>query len=164
MVTDATNAKNTIADNIRIAVRPIRNMAETAYGTTGKYNTFGFDGLSELTDNDLYRLTRRVIRVGTKLLAELAAQGLTAAILTALGVLATDLDTAIDAIEDAIENRDLETQDRIIKGNVLWAEMSRLASIGRSLFEDTDEARYNDYVLIGGSTPKTAPPVPPPAK
>ncbi|NNV58046.1 hypothetical protein, partial [Limnovirga soli] len=143
MVTDATNAKDAIANNIRTAVRPIRNMAETAYGTTGKYNTFGFDGLSELTDADLYRLARRVVRVGNKLLAELAAQGLTAAQLTNIDTLATSFDTAIDAIENAVENRDLETQDRILKGNALWTEMSRLASIGRSLYEDTDEAKYN---------------------
>lgn len=163
MVTNAVNLKDAIANNIRTAVRPIRSMAETAYGTTGKYNTFGFDGLSELTDADLYRFARRVVRVGTKLLAELAAQGLAAAQLTNIDTLATSYDTAIDAIENAVEDRDLETQDRILKGNALWAEMSRLASIGRSLYEDTDEARYNDYVLVGGSTP-TPPPAPPPAK
>ncbi len=163
LITDATITKDGIAESIRIAVRPIRNMAETAYGTTGKYNTFGFDGLSEVTDNDLYRLARRVVRVGTKLLTELTPQGLTAAKLTAIGTLATSLDTAIDAIQDAIESRDLETQDRIIKGNALWTEMSRLASIGRSLYEDIDEARYNDYVLVGGGTSKGSPPAPPPA-
>jgi len=54
----------------------------------------------------------------------------------------------------ATENRDLQTQDRIIKGNLLWDEMGRLASIGRSLFEDTDEALYNDYVLVGGAGAK----------
>jgi hypothetical protein len=31
--------------------------------------------------------------------------------------------------------------------------MSRLASIGKSLYEDTNEAKFNDYVLIGSSTP-----------
>jgi len=163
VVTDATIIKDKIAENIRIAVRPIRNMAETAYSTTGKYNTFGFDGLSQITDGDLYRLARRVVRVGTKLLAELAPQGLTAAQLTNVNTLATSFDAAIDAIENAIEDRDLETQDRILKGNALWAEMSRLASIGRSLYEDTDEARYNDYVLVGGGSTPPKPPAPPPA-
>jgi hypothetical protein len=73
--------------------------------------------------------------------------------------LATNLDKAIDDIEDKIENRDLETQDRVQKGNALWAEMSKLSSIGKSVYEDIDEARYNDYVL----TPAPAKTAPPPA-
>lgn len=155
----ATDAKNVIAENIRKAVRTIRSMADTAYNGKGKYNIFGFGELSKLTDADLYKLTKRVVRVGGKLFTDLAAQGLTQAQLTALDNLAKSFDTAIDAVEEAIENRDLETQDRIIKGNTLWQEMLRLAAIGKSLYEDTNEAKFNDYVLIGGSA---AAPVTPP--
>lgn len=162
MVVDATNSKNAVAESLRIAIRPVRNMAELTYGTTGKYNTFGFDDLSRISDPELYRLGRRVVRVGTKLLAELTPQGLTATKLNAINTLTTNLDTALDAIEGAIETRDLETQDRILKGNALWTEMSRLASIGRSLYEDSDEAKYNDYVLSPASS-GTPPDEPPPA-
>lgn len=40
--------------------------------------------------------------------------------------------------------------------------MSRLASIGKSLYEDTNEAKYNDYVLTPSSGGGSAP-TPPPA-
>ena len=157
LVTDAVEKRDAIVENSQKAIRTIRNMAEITYNSKGKYATFGFDDLSKLTPNDLYRLATRVVRVGNQLLAELSAQGLTAAQLTALGTLATQLDNAIDFVAEKIEIRDLETQDRVIKGNLLWAEMSRLASIGKSLFEDTNEAKYNDYVLVGSSTPPTPP-------
>lgn len=159
-VTVAADAKNAIAENTRIAIRAIRGMADTAYNSKGKYQIFGFEDLARLTDADLYKLAKRVVRVGGKLFTDLAAQGLTQAQLTDLDNLAKSFDTAIDAVEEAIENRDLETQDRIIKGNTLWQEMVRLAAIGKSLYEDTNEAKFNDYVLIGGST---APVTPPPA-
>lgn len=159
-VTVAADAKNVIAENTRLAIRSIRGMADTAYNGKGKYNIFGFEDLARLTDADLYKLAKRVVRVGGKLFTDLAAQGLTRAQLTDLDNLAKSFDTAIDAVEEAIENRDLETQDRIIKGNTLWQEMLRLAAIGKSLYEDTNEAKFNDYVLIGGDT---APVVTPPA-
>lgn len=159
-VTVAADEKNVIAENTRVAIRAIRGMADTAYNGKGKYNIFGFEDLARLTDADLYKLAKRVVRVGGKLFTDLAAQGLTQAQLTELDTLAKSFDTAIDAVEEAIENRDLETQDRIIKGNTLWQEMLRLAAIGKSLYEDTNEAKFNDYVLIGGGTaPVTPPPV-----
>jgi hypothetical protein len=161
LVINANTIKDGIVTNIQKSIRVIRNMAEIAYNSKGKYSTFGFEGMSELSPSDLCRLVSRVVRVGNKLMTDLAAQGLTAAQLTALTALGVDLDKAIDDVEEAIETRDLETQDRIVKGNALWAEMSRLASIGKSLYEDTNEAKYNDYVLTpssgGGSAPTPRP-------
>lgn len=94
-------------------------MAELAYNNKGKYNTFGFGDMGNLPDGDLYRLARRVVRVSGKLMADLQLQGLTAAQVTALDTLATNFDKMIDAVEDAVATRDLETQDRILKGNTL---------------------------------------------
>jgi len=58
-----------------------------------------------------------------------------------------DFDTAIDVKQDAVKNRDIKTQDRIIKGNAVFKEITRLCNSGKSLFVNTDEAKYNDYVI-----------------
>jgi hypothetical protein len=154
-------AKDALAEGIRKAIRPIRNMAELAYNSTGKYKIFGFEDMAILSDNDLQRMAKRVARVGNSLLTELQDQGLTTVQLTTLETLANDLDKAIDKVGAANENRDLQTQQRVTLGNTLWKEMSTLASIGQSLFADTNEAKYNDYVLVGGTatTPVAAVPV-----
>lgn len=161
MLTDAVEQKNAVANKLRIAIRPIRNMAEIAYNSKGKFSAFGFGDMGNMPDSELYRLARRVVRVCGKLMVDMQLQGLTTAQVTALDTLATNFDKKIDAVEDAVETRDLETQDRIIKGNTLWAETVRLASIGKSLYEDTNEAKFNDYVLIGskGSSTTDTPPV-----
>jgi hypothetical protein len=159
-VMNATANKNAIVESVILAIKPIRNMAENVYGTGGKYRSFGFEGMIDMSAEDLYKLAKRVVRMGTKYLAELGAEGLTAAQLTALQTLANNLDAALDAIDDAVKNRDIETQDRIIKGNHLWDVISKLAGTGKSIYEDTNEAKYNDYVLTpsaggSGSTPET---------
>jgi hypothetical protein len=161
-VINATANKDAVMASVRLAIKPIRNMAENVYGTGGKYRSFGFEGMADMNAEDLFRLAKRVVRMGTKYLTDLAPEGLTAAQLTALQTLANSLDASLDAIDDAVKNRDIETQDRIIKGNKLWDVLSKLAGIGKSIYEDVNEAKYNDYVLSpsvgGGENP--APPAP----
>ncbi len=158
-VMDATLQLDTAANNLRMGIRTIRNMAENKFKGEGLYNSFGFEDMDSLSHNDLYRLGKKVGRVGNTLLAQLASEGLTAAGVTNIISLATALDTALDTQHAAIETRDMATQDRIVKGNTLWAEMVRLAGIGKTIFADVDEAKYNDYVLTdapspaGGNTP-----------
>lgn len=146
-VTESTAAKDAISNNLRVMMRPIRNMAEMQYSTGGKYKTFGFGGMDKLDDNNLYRLALHVVRVGTKLLSELAAQGLSEEILTALSDEAAAFHKAMETQEDKIEDRDIATQERVLLGNALYERVVKLASVGKSLFKDKDEARYNDYVL-----------------
>jgi len=148
LVTDATLKKNATRKEAEVAVRSIRNMADIVYSGKGKYNNFGFEDLTRMTDTDFYRLTKRVVRTATRFLPDLEPQGLTAAQIDALQTLSKKFDDDLDVLEDAVDNRDLETQERINKGNMLWAEMTKLASVGKSVFEDTNEAKFNDYVLM----------------
>lgn len=148
LVKDATDKKNDTRRQAEIAIRSIRNMADIAYSGKGKYSNFGFEDLTHVTDADFYRLLKRVVRMSTKNLTDLEPQGLTQPQIDALQVLTKTFDDDIDNIEEAIETRDDETQERIIKGNALWAEMSKLASIGKAVYEDTNEAKFNDYVLM----------------
>ena len=158
IISTATEIKNATALELRKKIATVRSMAATKYGDNGKYKTFDFGSLADLPDSDLFRTAKRVVRVGTTLLAELASEGLNASMLTEITTLANTFDANLDTLGSAIENRDLETQNRVIAGNNLWALMVKYADVGKSLFEFTDEARYNDYVLtdttsVGGGTP-----------
>ncbi len=153
IISTATEIKDATALQLRQKISSVRNMAETKFGNNGKFRTFDFGELSRLPDSDLYRTAKRVVRVGTSFLADLASEGLTAAMLTQITTLATTLDTNIDTMEAAVENRDIKTQERVTVGNSLWAAMVKYANVGKSLYEFTDEAKYNDYVL----TPSAAP-------
>lgn len=145
----ATEEKDVVAEAVRLAIRPIRHMAELAYKGKGLYHVFGFEDMATLGDSDLCLLGKRVTRVATRLKADLAPKGLTDAQLAGIGSICQQLDTAIDKSAAEIELRDIETQERVNRGNALYEEVMRLASIGKSIYADKDEARYNDYVLIG---------------
>jgi hypothetical protein len=147
LVIAASEAKDAIIQSIRKAVRNIRNMAITAYDRVGKYYTFGFIDTYNSSNDDVYHLAKRVARVATKLMPELAAHGLTAAHVSTLEALAKQLDDALGAMDDAMINRSIEAINRIERGNALWAEMQRFAFIGKSLYDDSNQAKYNDYML-----------------
>jgi hypothetical protein len=149
-INDATDAKSALAERLRMSIRKIRNMAELQYNGRGKYNSFGFDNMANMSDNELYRLAKRVIRTSTRLADDLAVQGLTPAQLTTLTNLAIDFDASIDVQQNKIEDRTLAAQQRVTLGNILYTELVHLCSIGKGLYEDSDEAKYNDYVIDEG--------------
>lgn len=147
----ATEAKDALKDQLIASIRSIRNMAEIKFKNSGKYASFGFKDMNRMPDRELMLLGRKVARLGTKFLADLASEGLTAPKITALTNLAIAFDDSLEDQQDAIETRDLATQDRIEKGNILYAEVVRLCSIGQTLYFDTNPAKYNDYIIYGSS-------------
>lgn len=151
----ATDAKDALADALQTAVGVVRTMAENKWGTShALYRSFGFEGMNAMSDEQLYRLGKRVIRVANAQLTQLASEGLTAAVISNLTTITNNFDTSIDVKEDAVKNRDIKTQDRIEKGNALYKEMVRLCNTGKSIYFTTDEAKYNDYVIY--NTPSGA--------
>lgn len=158
--TTATENKDAAATVLKAQIRAIRGMADDKFNGKGIYRSFGFEGMDEMTDNDLHRLGKRVFRVGTALQAAMQPNGLTAEVLTALKDATASFDNLIDVQDDAIKTRDIAAETRINAGNELFAEFSRLCNIGKSLYQDTDEAKYNDYVI--DSSPATPPTPPPP--
>ncbi len=142
------------------AVRKVRGIADVTFKGEGLYNSFGFEDMLRLDDNDLCRMSARVHRVATKFKADMAGDGLTEQMLTDLETASKDFDEKIDKVVASQEDRDIATQHRIVTGNILFAEIRRLLKIGKALYEDTDEAKYNDYMLPPdeGGENKTPPP------
>jgi hypothetical protein len=162
-VTTATEVKNTYRQNLETQVRLVRGIAQVFYQGKGTYRKFGFDGMSQLSDEKLHRLSKRVLRVLADHGDELLTAGLTPAVVTTLTTLSTGFDDAIDTMDEKVKLRDIATQERVVNGNILYTELSRICNIGKNIYQDIDEARYNDYVLAGSSsTPPPVVPVPVP--
>lgn len=147
----ATEEKDRAANTLRRLLRSICNMADLAFEGKGHFHSFGFEEMLEMGDNDLCVLAKRVYRLSHQLMEHLKPQGLLESHLEALNSLETALAAKVEAYNKSVENHDIEIQDRIVKGNAVYAEMMRLVSVGKGLFEEEDEARYNDYAMIGSS-------------
>lgn len=153
----ATGVKDATAAQVRIALRPIRNIAELAFGRSGQYKRFGFNGMDKMDDADLHRLARRVVRVGRALLDKLSSKGLTKGMLDSLEELALQFDEEIDVAHDEQAQRHISAAARIVQGNAIWTKMVNFASVGKSLYEDKDEAKHAQYVLTDSDSSSSSP-------
>lgn len=146
-ITSAVQDKEELANRMRTAIGRIRLIAESHYGLSGKYRRFGFAYMQRLNDDGLHRLGRRIVRIGTELLPELSAHGLTTDMLNDLQSLTDAYDQALETIHDRETASLIHTEERVTHGNAIWDIMSRFALVGKGLFQDNDEARYKSYVL-----------------
>jgi len=126
-VMHTTALKDTSAESLRVSIRTFRTMAANKFGEGNiNYRRFGFRGMNRLKDEKLLRLGKRVIRTAGILSAELASEGLNAAMMATIESQVAAYDDSIDQQYDAISNRRQQTQERIIAGNAIYKEMMRL--------------------------------------
>jgi len=161
-VSGKTEEKDAAADEVKVAVRSIMVRAKNGFGEgSANFRKFGTKGMDDLDDNNLHRLGKRVIRVGTGFLAELAEEGLTQDIIDDLSGKNITFDDAIDEKDEAVRSRDISTEDRIELGNALYAKIVKVFDAGKDYWVNKDEAKYNDYVIFQSSPPGEEEPPPP---
>lgn len=146
--TQATQNKNAKAEELRTAIRSVmaRVILAFPFGTP-KYRKFGADTLSEQTDSDLLLTAKRVVRVGTEFLPTLSKHGLTAEILTYITTLNEEFGDLLVDMKIEIGNRDIEQEDRVEAGNIIYTTLVKYTQTGQSIWEALDVAKFNDYVL-----------------
>ena len=145
---EATEAKDAAAEAVKTDVRSIMARIKSKHKThTARYRRFGTKGMDEMDNSHLLACGRRVARVATIVLAEYADVGLTAAIITELETKCQTLEDKLNEQADAIADRDIATEDRIEMGNALYGKLTNYCSFGQQIWAETDEAKYNDYII-----------------
>lgn len=159
----ATENKDAKAAELRDAIEPIRARAETKYGYgTAKYKTFGIGDISRWDDANLLILGRRVVRVGTLYLSDLAPLGLTTAILSSLTTICNDFENLIITQGIKIGERDITQEDRVEMGNAIFAQLKNYCRLAKSAWRTLDAAKYNDYLIYdspSGTDAEGTPPI-----
>lgn len=157
-MTAATAAKNAKAEQLRVAIRGVMARVEQKYlAGTSRHNRFGTSGLSEKPDPELLIAAKTVVRTGTAYLTDLSATGLTATLLAGITTLSAELETLVLDLKMKIGDRDVLQEDRVEAGNVLYQTLVTYTNTGQTIWETSDVAKYNDYVLYntpGGEAPK----------
>ena len=156
--TGVTAKKDAKADQLRVAIRTVMARVELKYGTKDAiYRKCGTEALSQQSDSELLTTGKRVVRVGTEFLAALTANGLTAAMLTALTTLCNEFDALLIDLSLKIGDRDIMQEDRVEAGNAIYKTLVKYTTTGLSIWETSDVAKYNDYVIyntVSGETPE----------
>ena len=165
-VVNATSAKNQIAEELRIMLRTYEVRAKLAFGSdTGTYKKFHIKDLSRQSDNDLLVFGRMVKRSAEEYLVQLTPFGLTQPMIDDLEAKNQDFEDSIDTQKSAIATRDDATNNRVKKANEIYALLIKYCDIGKSIWYEVNEAKYNDYIIytggsVGGGTPDIPPAAP----
>lgn len=145
---EATENKNISREKLEIKLRSIFVMAANKFGVnTAKYKRFGSTDISRQTDDQLIRNAKLVHLTATSLLNELSSEGLTTTWLSELDTLRQELDNNLDQQKIAERERDIATEERVEKGNILYTELTKLASVGKDIWYSVNESKYNDYLI-----------------
>ena len=145
---ESTALKDLKAEEVRTAIRAIMTRVDLKFGTaSARYKKFGTEALAQQSDSELLVIAKRVVRVGTEYLSDLAQNGLTAIMLSGLSDLKDTLENLLIDQKIKIGNRDILQEDRVEEGNAIYKTLAAYASTGMSIWVSSDVAKYNDYVI-----------------
>ncbi|MCX6153137.1 MAG: hypothetical protein NT007_03140 [Candidatus Kapabacteria bacterium] len=148
----AVETKNTHRETCTLKLREIVGYAKMKWGSTSpQVKKFDAGDLSKDSDLAFLSKCRLAVATATSYLTDLTSVGLTDPKIDALEAAAQLFEDAMNDIATAQEIRDIKTQERIEKGNELYALVARYCEIGKIIWEDVNEAKYNDYVIYGSS-------------
>ena len=145
---EKTEEKDAAMEGVKTDVRSIMTRIESKHKpNTARYRRFGTKGLNEMYNGQVLSCGRRVARVARAVLVDYEDVGLTAEIITELETKCQTLEDKLDEQADAVADRDIATEDRREMGNALYNKLMNYCSFGQQIWVETDEAKYNDYVI-----------------
>ncbi len=142
------DAKDALRETCTAHVQLISGYFEQQWGLkSGQYKRLGISSLLNLKDKNFLLRCREVVRIATEYLTDLTAAGLTQTMIDNLEADAQSFEDKLNAIADKSALRDEKTQERTEKGNELYSYIKEYATIGKLIWENVSEAKYNDYVI-----------------
>ena len=159
--TEVTTNKDWIANQLKEAIRHIMARVVLKYDVnSAKFRKFGTEALSQQSDAQLLVIGSRVFRVGTEMLPELTANGLTSAMLDEMKAFKDQFEHELISMNLKIADRDIEQESRVEAGNAIYNTLVKFSNTGQSIWSSSNVAKYNDYVIynnLSGEAPTDAP-------
>ena len=154
---NATMAKSSIANDIRVLLRALYTRAKLALGRHhGDIRRFHSKDLSLMNDNDLSMFAGVAVKAAEEFFDILSPFGLTQEMIDDLSAKNTAFATTVSDQIKAIADRDNATNVRVKKGNELYRLLIKYSQVGKNMWYEVNEAYYNDYVVSdytgGGSS------------
>lgn len=140
--------KETARDNATDMIQTISGYFEQEWGLDNfRYKRLRIKGYQTMSDNNFLYTCRNVVAVATEYLADLTPIGLTQAMIDDLEAEAQTFEDKLNSISQKKAERDSKTQERTEKGNELYLYIKKYTTIGKLIWENIDEAKYNDYII-----------------
>lgn len=147
-VSDEVQLKKEARENCSLQARKIAGIIEQVYGkNSGVYKGLKYNNVSSAKDDSFITLMRLIAKVAETFLANLSSSGLTQGMIDDLRAEAQIMEDKFHAIATKEAERDDATEERVNLANALNDNLSKYCQIGKSIWEDVSESKYNDYVI-----------------
>lgn len=147
-ISDLTTEKNDLRETVTDNIQVISGYFEQQWGIrSGKYKSLRIAGLQKMSDSKFLFTARNVVTLATQYLTELTPIGLTQTMIDVLEDNAQLFEDKLIELNNKRELRDEKAEERLTKGNELYNYVSYYCRIGKLIWENTNEAKYNDYVI-----------------
>ncbi|MFT6147486.1 MAG: hypothetical protein ACJAUH_000163 [Saprospiraceae bacterium] len=103
--------------------------------------------MGDMSDAQLLFCGRRVIRVGNQMLPFLSDAGLSEETLKKVADTVLGFENSIHIQKDKVSDRDIMVERRTELGNNLYEELIVLCNIGKDIWIDKDNVKYEQYVI-----------------
>ena len=151
-----TENKNALREQVLAEIKSLAVRVEAKWGiSSGKYRRLDLRNPSQMSDDALLIAAHTVHTKLTDYLPDLADSGLTQDILDDFEELIENFELAKNAQADMVAVRDEKTIERINNGNEIYALVATYCNFGKILYEKTNPAKYNDYVIYASTSPGT---------
>lgn len=144
----AVDAKDALRATVTQDIQLVSGFFEQKWGvSSGEYRSLRIKNLQNKGDDSFIRISRTVVEVATENLATLTPLGLTQAIIDTLESDAQLFEDALNDVVDKKNTRDLKAVERVNKANELYNYVSEYCKIGKLVYEHSDPAKFDDYLI-----------------
>ena len=151
----STDAKNEKRKEIHAVLMDVATRVAAKWGGNSRqYNKLGVEDMARFSDHAYLLNARRAHKNATDWLADLADFGQTAAELTALGASIEQFEDLLIEKANTISDKAGDVQDLIIAGNAMYELMVLYSGFGKRCYQQSNPAKYQDYVLYGSDVPQ----------
>ena len=148
LMMEATAGKNTALENMTNLLQGHMARVRVKLGEkSSEYQGMNWDAYYKLSQSEKVHRARTLKTKLATLVAQLGSEGLTAAKITELADAITATDTALTEKDAAVGLRDNKAKERVDLGNQLYDLINGICEYGKEVWRDSDESKYNDYVL-----------------
>lgn len=147
-VKTATQEKNNLREEAMTMIRTIRARGRVVWGERSPKNEeLAAKGISRMNDREFLTVSRSVVTQATIYLTELTPAGLSQIQIDALEAKNQEFEDKMEDKKSKVADRDIAADDRKRKGNEIYELMVKYCDIGKAIYFEVDEAKYNDYII-----------------
>ncbi|QHT69768.1 hypothetical protein GXP67_25540 [Rhodocytophaga rosea] len=147
---EASETKSYLAAQLRTGIRNIlHRLSFQPDAVPASVQKLEKPCLEQLTDIDLLSYGKSLVQTLSPSLSDIRDTGLTPAMMSTLLQICYEFDLAIDKLRKTVCDCDLINAQRIKIGNQIYEELLSLCNKGKQTWAGINEAKYNDYVILG---------------